>query len=305
MLELASLGKIEMTTEEVNDLFGTSTMILSINEQIVQDLHKRLSSWIYDVSTVSDILCNLGPFLRMYKTYSVTVRDSVQRISEVDAKKQPLFSTYLEEKRNSKVCRGLDFGTFLTTSIKRIPRYLLLLRELRKLTSSVGHPEIVHLDKAERLLSAVAEDINKAILDKDNGLKLVHINNLLYEKSGVQLVEPGREYISEFECHLLEMTKRKTVSKKSKLYLFNDLILLASKDNKMKFCYKIVDILVQDVQNTSKQSNLVEFIIGGEGGDGGGSSSSSDVQHLISLTNDQDKAKLLETLALLKDKNKR
>lgn len=55
----------------------------------------------------------------MYKDYSVTVRDSVKQISDLDPKKKPLLHQYLKYKRNTSVCRGLDFGTFLTSPIKR------------------------------------------------------------------------------------------------------------------------------------------------------------------------------------------
>jgi hypothetical protein len=56
----------------------------------------------------------------MYKDYSVTVQDSVKQISELDPKKKPLLSGYLEGRRNTPVCRGLDFGTYLTSPIKRM-----------------------------------------------------------------------------------------------------------------------------------------------------------------------------------------
>lgn len=44
-----------------------------------------------------------------------------------------------------------------------------------------------------------------------------------------QLIVPGREYVSEHECYDLETNKKKIVAKRSKIYIFNDIILLASK----------------------------------------------------------------------------
>lgn len=45
----------------------------------------------------------------------------------------------------------------------------------------------------------------------------------------LQLIVPGREYVSEHECYELETSKKKVAAKRSKLYIFNDIILLATK----------------------------------------------------------------------------
>lgn len=44
MTELAAHGKIEMTPEEVTQLFGFSQIILSFHIQLLEDLIKRYSS---------------------------------------------------------------------------------------------------------------------------------------------------------------------------------------------------------------------------------------------------------------------
>ena len=63
----------------------------------------------------------------------------------------------------------------------------MLLRELRRLTTQLDHPEIPCLDKAESLLSALADDINKALVDKENSVKLVEISNILNFKNNFQV----------------------------------------------------------------------------------------------------------------------
>jgi hypothetical protein len=71
---------------------------------------------------------------------------------------------------------------------------LLLLRELRKLTKDPNHPEIPHLDKAEKELNDVADDINQAIVDKERSLKLMELNELLIKdkESGETVCLRGR-----------------------------------------------------------------------------------------------------------------
>lgn len=59
MVEFAKLGKIEMTPEEVNSLFGYSQILLSVNITIVTALIAKLKAWNHYISTVSDVLCQL------------------------------------------------------------------------------------------------------------------------------------------------------------------------------------------------------------------------------------------------------
>lgn len=59
MTELAKSGKIEMTLDEVNSLFGYSQIILSVNITIVNALIAKLRAWNHESSTVSDVLCSL------------------------------------------------------------------------------------------------------------------------------------------------------------------------------------------------------------------------------------------------------
>ena len=58
--------------------------------------------------------------MRVLKDYIVTVHYSVKHIQEIDPVSQPMLSAYLKEKMTDRLCRGLDFGTYLTTPIKRM-----------------------------------------------------------------------------------------------------------------------------------------------------------------------------------------
>eukprot|EP01126_Amoeba_proteus_P054835 TRINITY_DN6767_c0_g1_i3.p1 TRINITY_DN6767_c0_g1~~TRINITY_DN6767_c0_g1_i3.p1 ORF type:complete len:383 (+),score=107.07 TRINITY_DN6767_c0_g1_i3:222-1370(+) len=255
MTEKARCGKIEMSQEEVDRLFGYSDTILSVNTQMCERMRAKLSNWNHSTSTISDVLNDLAPFLKMYKDYSVTISSSVKHITNIDPKQQPLLFAYFEKKRNDRVCRGLDFGTFLTTPIKRIPRYLLLLKELRKHTKDPNHPEIKFLDAAERSLGQVADDINKAIIMNEKRLQVVEIAQKLVFKIPVDkdfdLVCPGRELITQLSC-----THKK---KKACLYLFNDLLLLAQKD-KVVWSVKAENLEAENVLDQhSKNMNVIEM----------------------------------------------
>jgi hypothetical protein len=59
MTHMAKIGRIEMTLEEVNTLFGYSQIIMNVNMTIVEALIERLNNWNHDTSTVSDILFKL------------------------------------------------------------------------------------------------------------------------------------------------------------------------------------------------------------------------------------------------------
>jgi hypothetical protein len=71
-----------------------------------------------------------GLFFRVVKEYSVTVQHTVKEIQELDPSEKPLLKAYLDDKiNNDALCKGLDFGTYLTTPVKSmsLPCFSLFL----------------------------------------------------------------------------------------------------------------------------------------------------------------------------------
>lgn len=67
-------------------------------------------------------------------------------------------------------CGGLDLGAFLLTPVQRIPRYILLLKQLLKYTDET-HPDFHHVNVCLDRLKNFLERLNDSI---EHSFQLVH-----------------------------------------------------------------------------------------------------------------------------------
>ena len=97
--------------------------------------------------------------------------------------------------------------------MQRVPRYRLLLKELRKHTPD-SHADAGPLDAALGQVETAATHINEGIRRRENMEKILEIQ----EVEGVSVVAPGRVFLKE---GVLNKLCRRGF-KPFKFYLFND-----------------------------------------------------------------------------------
>lgn len=115
--------------------------------------------------------------------------------------------------------------------IQRIPRYKLLIAELIKHTPS-NHPDFESLTKADTIVTTVAKHINEAVRSRENADKLLLIQNE-FNGAGtdVLFVTPSRTFIRRGEL----IKKCRAGDKAYEFFLFNDLLVYASKSSTGRF----------------------------------------------------------------------
>ena len=78
--------------------------------------------------------------------------------------------------------------------MQRLPRYVLLLRELQKNTPKT-HSDHALLGVAIENIVDTATHVNRHMHQKENGLKILEIQNSF--SPPITLLEPGREFVME------------------------------------------------------------------------------------------------------------
>jgi hypothetical protein len=185
-------------------------MIIPVNEELLQGLEKRMSdaSWDPNKTLIGDVFVAIGPFLKMYLEYSRNYQSGIETYNRL--KENATFSTKLVSmKDRSKVKLALEH--LLIMPVQRIPRYLLLLGEIKKETGG-DHPDRAQLEKAIGLLEDVANHINEQMKRLEVGNKF-----LAYP----ELVAPHRYLMWEGTVE----TRIDKEKEEAKFVLFNDMLL--------------------------------------------------------------------------------
>ena len=121
--------------------------------------------------------------------------------------------------------------------VQRIPRYVLLLRELKKFTGA-DHPEMEALSVALTKIESIGTHINESKRQVEQMSKLLDIQNRLRNKEFV-IFKPDRRLLREGfirrlrEEYVLERSREEPHASDVDdmlLFLFNDLLLWTTKD---------------------------------------------------------------------------
>ena len=113
---------------------------------------------------------------------------------------------------------GVDFSGYLIMPIQRMPRYILLIRELIKYTPS-SHPDSLTLPKAQHTIEKITHEMETAGEKFDARQQVTDIENRLLRK--IKLTTKDRVLVSSSIVNILLQRKSR-----GNIYLFNDAILI-------------------------------------------------------------------------------
>ena len=130
----------------------------------------------------------------------------------------------VDEANKNPIMRQMDLGGFLIKPVQRICKYPLLIREIIKNTDA-SHPDYAELKRALERMQQVVSVVNDCA-KRMNGLKPVADVVSLF-KQKINIVNKHRYLVRE---DLVQVEYDGGQRKARKLFLFNDLIILATRD---------------------------------------------------------------------------
>ncbi|KAL7722684.1 Rho/RAC guanine nucleotide exchange factor [Entamoeba marina] len=158
------------------------------------------------------------PFLSVYKLFIGNNEVCLSAMASIE--KNPVVVTFLEQCRmRIEGPSKQPLRSLMIMPVQRIPRYVMLLKDLLKNTEE-SHPDHQNIKDALVKMEELANAVNSALLNTERQLKLFKIRDCLKGYSG-ELVNSSRYFIKE---GYLTKQCRKT-PKPRYFYLFNDQLL--------------------------------------------------------------------------------
>ena len=137
--------------EDVKSIFATIPLVYDLNKKLFDLLCQRIARW-GQRDEIGDIFSQFAPMLKMYIAFVSNYGQSVKRIAQLK-KEYPWFTSFVEHIQKNRAIRGLE--SYLILPVQRLPRYVLLLREMQK------HTPKEHSDHA--LLGQVGCNCNRGM----------------------------------------------------------------------------------------------------------------------------------------------
>jgi hypothetical protein len=201
-------------------VFGNVEEILGLAQSFKAALEVKMAAW-GPLATLGDTFKQFAMFFKIYVMYTNSFREGVKRASEL-VKNDP-YAKAVGDAASRAGCQ--DVATLMINPIQRLPRYVLLLKELRKRTPD-GHPDARLLEGALADVQVVADHVNETLRRHEDNAKILEIQSALWTtKLGgvpVTLLEPGRLFIREGT--LFKVRSIGTL-RECKVFLFSDILM--------------------------------------------------------------------------------
>jgi len=214
-----------LTLQQYNTIFPkVIKTIYEFNKKFLKDIEKVCSN-DDDTDSIGDIFLEYCNYFKLYQTYMNNHEHAIKILSEV-------------QKGNNKFVKYCDkiqihtdnniLASYLILPIQRIPRYVLLLKQIIKETIKCdkNDPDLNHLNRALKEIEKVTRFINDKVGCYKRREKVRDIENQFIGLNG-KLVKPSRYYIgssNEFNEKVRLFDKYGNTNK-IKIVLFNDCII--------------------------------------------------------------------------------
>lgn len=219
-----------ITPQEHKDLFANLEELIPVNQKLLRNL-QGIEDLDITEQRIGPIFNQLSEDLRIYyRPYCVNQTKSMN-LRETLVKRLPFFNFVQGAIKDPKFnADNTNLDNLLIQPMQRICRYPLLLAELLKRTPP-NHLDAEDLKIALDSMNKVVDDINECQAQERRKSKLLEILNGFTNKHEVNLLAITREYIREGQGRKFKTSSGITGSK-GYLFLFNDLLIVASPSGK-------------------------------------------------------------------------
>ncbi|XP_045598639.1 uncharacterized protein [Procambarus clarkii] len=163
-----------LSHKDITTLFPEEVYQLYDKHCLLQhQLRERLASWKWQ-PLVGDIVSRFTDprhtdVLRLYTAYVNDFPEVLKTFHKLCRTSQP-FTKFIKGCLEQPACGGLDLGAFLLTPVQRVPRYILLMKQLLKYTDP-QHPDYQHLHSCLDRLRDFLARLNDSM---EHSFQLVH-----------------------------------------------------------------------------------------------------------------------------------
>jgi hypothetical protein len=242
-----------LTSEELNDIFSYWEVILKCHNSLLKSIEERINNWD-NFPHLGDIFLNKIAFIKLYKHYVNNFDKSIAAIKQMK-EKNIRFKEFLQNLEGTSKMNGLNLQAYLILPVQRIPRYVLLLKDILKNTVE-SHPDRKNLEDALQNMKELTDYINANKNDDIEINKILAIQDRIINWPSKQLlVKPRRRLVREGILY-------KPNKDKLQIFLFTDALLICKLKSKDKLKFKsLISLPTSSLIINSKPNDKYHFEI--------------------------------------------
>lgn len=216
--------------KELDCCFQNLAELAEISKRLINQFQTMLIEGTFlNSAKFADYIIRMAPFLKIYSMYASGFEKAGQEVVRL----KELKTSFANFNKRSEIAaqlsgNGLTLSSLLITPIQRIPRYVLLLKEMVKETAE-NDPDSAKLEKALEEVSSTAEKVDHAITLSEASQRLFNIQTLC--SPPFELVSPNRAHVKDGQAkkkYNKTALRSKNAMESIWLFLFNDAIMYST-----------------------------------------------------------------------------
>ena len=193
----------------------------------ISEFHQLFLGLLKRTADVGATFMKYADYLKIYSSYINGYPHTLEVLSEL--RQNALGKLFKSLRKGAK----MEITSYLIMPVQRIPRYVLLLKELKKYTWP-DHPEFPNLVRALSKAQEIATHVNEKIREIENMQKILDIQ-VKIEGDFEHLVKPSRKLIREDTLTKVSSNFFGTIKNKKRIIiLFSDLLMWTSPSYQFK-----------------------------------------------------------------------
>ncbi|WRT67006.1 uncharacterized protein IL334_003972 [Kwoniella shivajii] len=182
----------------VAEVFSTAQQIYHAHVRLLGRLMERQRHEWPLMTTATDIILGiLLEIVDLYESYMKNYPFAEARVRR-EQERSPPFRTFLSERNSYDLTRRRDISVFLSRPVTRLPRILLVLEALYKVTPP-DHPDKEDIPAAMEILHGVVRSTQPGIESAENKIRLWNTAERLLFKKGeiieLDIADPKRTLV--------------------------------------------------------------------------------------------------------------
>jgi hypothetical protein len=222
LVDADARGKPIVPREDIRNIFSPIEVMFLYNESFLAELrHLRTMSATPDFAVGKAFLL-LGDFMRTYAPYCNNYNVSLAALDRCGR-----LSAFRALVQRAAALHDCELPSLLIKPVQRLPRYVLLLRQLCDCTPP-SHVDSASLAQALQKMQAIASELNEAKREAESFAEVVRVYNSIAprDRGAIQdLIAPTRRYLKEGRVYYRR--DELAANDPHYLFLFNDLLLIA------------------------------------------------------------------------------
>ncbi|CAD8068202.1 unnamed protein product [Paramecium sonneborni] len=256
MIKALLVEKFPKKQDDIKIMFNIDD-ILKFNTEFLGELQKQNNLMDPNAIVMQNIVPLLHGFIFYYeycKAYDLARKLCCQ------LETYPGFEQFLQDVKQQNLLKGLSLNDYTIKPVQRLPKYVLLFKDLLKHTMP-SHPDYQNVKFCLETIEKINDKNNNEMNAQLKQAKLIELYQQFGNISNLHIFEPNIQFIFEDICS----TFTNKIEQRITIYAFNNLLLFAKKNkfNTLKYKQHIpitYQSYIKDIQDLVILKNSFEII---------------------------------------------